>query len=135
MTNPKCQISNKSNCKLKLETLFDVLAFIHSRSPESAPAPDLSRLPSPNLISQHLFVESFIILGLELKFKGERREVLESYASGVAPQKSIFHRIAFLLHIMNDSEGLRRLGNRGELKHRVDLIRPLRAKFPEYILD
>lgn len=121
--------------KVKLETLFDVLAYIHSRSPESAPETDLSRISSPHLINQHLFVESFIIIGLELKFKGEVENLLHSYASNVTPKKSIFHRIVFLLHLMNESKGLEKVNAKKGRGYRVDLVAVIRETFPEYVLQ
>ena len=118
-----------------METLFEVLAYIHSRSPENVPETDLSRLSTPNLINQHLFVESFIIVGLELKFKGEINNLLHSYASNITPKKSIFHRIVFLLHLMNESQGLEKVNMKKGRGYRVDLIAIIRDNFPEYVLQ
>lgn len=112
-----------------------MLAYIHSRSPESPQETDLSRLSSPHLINQHLFVESFIIVGLELKFKGEIENLLESYATNVTPKKSIFHRIVFLLHLMNESRGLEKVNQKKGRGHRVDLVAVVRENFPEYVLQ
>lgn len=104
--------------KLKLEGIFEALSFVYRKNPSAK----FKGKEGLEYIDQHLFIEGLVIVANEL-------QITSSY------QNSIFHKLTFLLGVMNESDGFARLLKRSKGIAKYDLTNKLRQKYPDYFLD
>ena len=72
-----------------------------------------------NVIDQHLFCESFVLIANDLKFNFNN-------------PLTIFNKITFLLDIMNESNGFVKARERKPSIKRYNLVQKLREKYPDF---
>lgn len=103
---------------LKLEGIFEALSFVFRKNPSGR----VKLKEGVEYIDQHLFIEGLVIVASEIQM------------SGVA-QQSIFHKIAFLLGVMNESDGFSRLQKKSRGIPKYDITAKIRQRFPAYFTD
>lgn len=99
---------------LKLESIFKALSNIYSQNPEKKKIYD-------EVIDEHVFVESMILIAYDLKFKFK-------------DEPNIYQKITFLIDIMNESNGFNLVRERNGVVKRYDVLEVIRKKFPDYFI-
>ena len=99
---------------VKLESIFNALSNIYQQNPEKKKSYE-------EVIDEHVFVESMILIADDLKFKFK-----------VEP--NIYQKITFLIDIMNESEGFNIIRGRNGVLKRYDVLGVIRKKFPDYFI-
>lgn len=103
--------------KVKLESIFESLCYVYLQNPDN---PNKSKTVA-DVVDQHLFVESFILMAQDLKFNFKK-----------AP--SLYQKITYLLEIMNESSGFSKVTNRNPAFKKYDMVAKIKAKYPDYFL-
>jgi hypothetical protein len=103
--------------KVKLESIFESLCYVYLQNPDN---PNKSKAVA-DVVDQHLFVESFILMAQDLKFNFKK-----------AP--NLYQKITYLMEIMNESGGFAKVTSRNPAFKKYDMVSKIKAKYPDYFL-